>query len=435
MRLEMGTFPVEEVTFGQATRWHDGRLEIDRAAVLREVQADHRITSAELELARPGESVRIWPVRDVVEPRIKVDGPGVCYPGTVGRDVRTVGRGRTHRLAGVGVVEVSNVPWHTAGGDYVELFVDMRGPWAALLPQAKLQNVCLVVEPDTMLDVHEQNSAVHNATLTVGDRLARAVAGLEPPQLDVYELPPVTSNLPGVVYIQCIHSPQAMSGSPKTFCIGIYGLTQLTPPWPLHPNEVLDGAISGPYRTAFATSWSVVNNPIILELYRRHNVDLDFRGVLAFKTEWTTQREKDLMAAQAAKMATLMGATGAIVSWDAGGNEFLEVIGTVRECEREGIRTVLITSEDNPEGGAATLLQPLPEADAIVSTGYFNSSLLELGQLPPVERVIGNPVRRVWRQAGAIVVSDTGQPTGGPLDPPWRYDDHYGFNRLSIFAY
>jgi glycine reductase len=226
-----------------------------------------------------------------------------------------------------------------------------------------------------------------------------------------------------------------MSGSPKTFCIGIYGLTQLTPPWILHPNEVLDGAISGPYRTAFATSWTVVNNPIVLELYRRHNVDLDFRGVLAFKTEWTTQREKDLMAAQAAKMAKLMGASGAIVSWDAGGNEFLEVIGTVRECEREGLRTVLITSEDNPEGGAATLLQPLPEADAIVSTGYFTSALLELGQLPPMERVIGSPVRRVWRQSGAIVESDTGQPTAGPLDPPWRYDDHYGFNRHSIFAY
>jgi glycine reductase len=431
----MGTFPVEDVAFGRATRWRDGRLEIDHDGVLREVRADLRIATAELELARPGESVRIWPVRDVVEPRIKVDGPGVAYPGTVGRDVRTVGRGRSHRLSGVGVVEVSNVPWHTAGGDYVELFVDMRGPWAELLPQAKLQNVCLVVEPDPALDVDEQNYAVHNATLTVSDHLARAVAELEPPQLDVYELPPVQSDLPGVVYIQCIHSPQAMSGSLKTFCIGIYGLTQLTPPWILHPNEVLDGAISGPYRTAFATSWAVVNNPIVLELYRRHNVDLDFRGVLAFKTEWTTQREKDLMAAQAAKMAKLMGASGAIVSWDAGGNEFLEVIGTVRECEREGLRTVLITSEDNPEGGAATLLQPLPEADAIVSTGYFTSALLELGQLPSVERVIGNQVRKLWRQAGAIVESDTGQPTGGPLDPPWRYDDHYGFNRLSIFAY
>ena len=25
--------------------------------------------------------------------------------------------------------------------------------------------------------------------------------------------------------------------------------------------------------------------------------------------------------------------------------------------------------------------------------------------------------------------------TSGPVAPPWRYDDHYGFNRLSTFAY
>ena len=36
---------------------------------------------------------------------------------------------------------------------------------------------------------------------------------------------------------------------------GTYGMTRLTPPWLLHPNEILDGALSGPYRTMFATSW------------------------------------------------------------------------------------------------------------------------------------------------------------------------------------
>lgn len=101
---------------------------------------------------------------------------------------------------------------------------------------------------------------------SASDRSVRAacVAGPEPPQLDVYERPPAPE-LPGVVYIQCIHSPQAMSGSAKTFGIGVYGLAQLTPPWLLHPNELLDGAVSGPYRTAFATSWATVNNPLLLE--------------------------------------------------------------------------------------------------------------------------------------------------------------------------
>ena len=34
MRLELGTFPVDEVRFGSETCWHDGRLEIDRQELL-----------------------------------------------------------------------------------------------------------------------------------------------------------------------------------------------------------------------------------------------------------------------------------------------------------------------------------------------------------------------------------------------------------------
>src|SRR5688572_26223908 len=138
MRLEMGTFPVHDITFGAATRYDAGRLTVDRDAVLATVRQDPRIATAELEIARPGESVRIWPVRDVIEPRIKVEGPGVCYPGICGRDITTVGTGRTHRLSGMGVVEVSSVNRHHSGGDFVETYLDMAGPYAEMYPYAKL---------------------------------------------------------------------------------------------------------------------------------------------------------------------------------------------------------------------------------------------------------------------------------------------------------
>ncbi len=429
MRLEMGTFRVDEVAFGAQTRWQGGRLEIDRAGVLEAVLADPRIARAELELARPGESVRIWPVRDVVEPRVKVEGPGTCYPGICGRPIETVGRGRTHRLAGCGVVEVSDTNWHDAGGDYLAVHQDMSGPWADLLPTAKLQCVCLVVEADRALGIHAQNQAVHNATLVVADLLAAAVKGLTPPEVETFELGPVDPALPKVVYLWGLHSPQAMSGSPQTFCTSTYGLTQLTPPWLFHPNEVLDGAITGPYRTAFALSWTVANNPIMLELYRRHGKEIDFVGCVAYRTEWTTQHEKQLMAYQTAKLAQMLGAQGAIVTWDAGGNEFIEVVRTVQACERLGIKTIFVTGEDSSEGGAPTLLEPLPEADAIVSTGFFPTRLLDLGDLPPVQRVVG------WEKKVAGALRDQIVDTAGPLPAPARYDDHYGFNRVSCFSY
>ena len=425
MRLEMGTFPVRQVTFASQTRWLDGLLEIDRDTMIDVILRDPRIASAEVELAKPGESVRIWPVRDVIEPRVKVDGSGVVYPGICGRPITTVGQGRTHRLSGVGVVEVSGVNWHEAGGDYVEIYLDMSGPWAELIPMSSLLNVCVVVEPDRALGSEAQNLAVHHAALVVADRLAATVQDLEAPEGEAFELRPVDPALPKVVYIQCIHSPQAMSGSLHTFCTTTYGLTQLTPPWLFHPNEVLDGAITGPYRTAFAMSWTLANNPVLLNLYRRHGVDWNFLGVIALRTEWTTQHEKQLMANQTAKLAHMLGAQGAIVTWDAGGNEFIEVIRTIQACERLGIKTVFLTSEDDATGGAPTMLEPLPEADAIVSTSFFKTRTLEVPELPAVERVIGHQTKPIGPLRDQLV------PTAGPLPPPPRYDDHYGFNRLS----
>lgn len=433
MRLELGTFPVTALEFGPTTRWDAGRLTVDRQAALAEVRRDPRIVSADLDIARPGESVRIWPVRDVIEPRVKVEGPGVCYPGICGRDIATVGTGRTHRLAGMGVVEVSSVNWHDAGGDFVETYMDMSGPYGAMYPHSRLLSLCLVVEPDPALGDESRNEAVHRAALVVADHVAASTRDLAPPETEVFELRPVDPALPRVVYVWCVHSPQAMANSPTAFCTATYGLTQLTPPWYLHPNEVVDGALTGPYRTAFAMSWTVANNPLFLDLCRRHGLDWNFLGVIAFRTEWTTQHEKQLMANQAAKLARVLGAQGAVFTWDAGGNEFIEVVRTIQACERLGIKTVFLTSEDDATEGAPTMLEPLPEADAIVSTSFFKNSTLAVPEVPAVQRVIGSQTKAVQRGSsiGLHGGQDTVLPTSGPLPPPWRYDDHYGFGSLS----
>src|SRR5207245_1171543 len=335
MRLEMGTFPVTDIVFGRTTRYDAGRLTVDREAVLAAVRQDPRIATAELEIARPGESVRIWPVRDVIEPRIKVEGPGVCYPGICGRDI--------------------------------------------------------------------------------------------------FERTPVDPSRPRVIYIWCVHSPQAMSGSPTAFCTATYGLTQLTPPWYLHPNEILDGALTGPYRTAFAMSWTVANNPLLSDLYRRHGRDWNFLGVISLRTEWTTQTEKQLMANQTAKLAQQLGAQGAVGTWDAGGNEFIEVFRSIQACERLGMKTVFLTSEEDATEGAPTMLEPLPEADAIVSTSFFKNVTLGVPNAPAVARVIGLPRKAVLRGStvGLHAGADGMLATSGELPPPWRYDDHYGFGSLS----
>jgi hypothetical protein len=176
-------------------------------------------------------------------------------------------------------------------------------------------------------------------------------------------------------------------------------------------------------------SWTVANNPLMLELYRRHGIDWNFLGVIALRTEWTTQHEKQLMANQTAKLARLLGAQGAVVTWDAGGNEFIEVVRTIQACEQLGIKTVFLTSEDDATDAAPTMLEPLPEADAIVSTSFFKTRTLDLPDMPPVQRVIGVQQKAIGPLRDQLV------PTSGSLPPPPRYDDHYGFTTLSCIEY
>jgi hypothetical protein len=129
----------------------------------------------------------------------------------------------------------------------------------------------------------------------------------------------------------------------------------------------------------------------------------------------------------------MLGAQGAVVTWDAGGNEFIEVVRTIQACERLGIKTVFLTSEDDATDGAPTMLEPLPEADAIVSTSFFRNTTLRVPDAPAVERVIGVPWKMVAGDQRTNVGGgrDRKVPTSGPLPPPWRYDDHYGFGSLS----
>jgi hypothetical protein len=110
-------------------------LEIDKRELLDLVTDDPAVAWAEIEVARPGESVRIIRIRDVIEPKIKVEGPGVTYPGIAGRPVAIVGRGKTHRLGGMTIMPCSEMPASNADGtrwwaQADVTFVDMSGPGA-----------------------------------------------------------------------------------------------------------------------------------------------------------------------------------------------------------------------------------------------------------------------------------------------------------------
>ena len=69
MRLELHKVKVKDVQWGSATCVKDGVLYVNKEKAKALIAEESRFARVDLELARPGESTRIIPVKDVVEVR------------------------------------------------------------------------------------------------------------------------------------------------------------------------------------------------------------------------------------------------------------------------------------------------------------------------------------------------------------------------------
>ena len=139
----------------------------------------------------------------------------------------------------------------------------------------------------------------------------------------------------------CITDPQHVHSG-----VGYYGLSlRESLATFLHPNELFDGAItvdttrSG--RGYYPTTWDWQNHPLVCGLYKRHGRDLNFTGVILQRIRFETNHGKEVGALNAANVAKAFGAAGALITWIGGGNAFVDVMNTVRACERNGIETTL----------------------------------------------------------------------------------------------
>jgi glycine reductase len=423
--LELGIFPITEIIEGNGNTYDDGVLTVDFAALRQLALSDTRLEEIDFEIVRPGDRVRITTVRDQVEPRVKVRGDGVAYPGFGGRPMTTVGSGRTHVLRGMSLFEVSDTVWYPGNDGDVETYLDMFGAGADATPFGSLQNLCVIVTPREGLHIEDQNQAIHGAVLRISDTLANTTRDLEPAEIEVSDLTEPDADLPRVAYVMAMRSPEHYSASQNAHWTGIYGMTRLTPPWLLNPNELFDGAVSGRH------SWEHANNPVAWNLAQRHGKDLNFVGCITIRTRWSSQREKFITAQQVASLCQSLRASGAVVSWDSGGNDFMEVIRTIEACENVGVNTVFLTQEESPSSGGPPLLEPLKEADAIVTTGFHGPAGGVATEISSPDRVIGRRMlRRMDPVSNLLIEIDT----AGPLTSV-AWSDRYGFLRESAFEH
>ena len=444
MKLELGTFPVDEVVFAGETRLAGARLEIDRDDLADLAMAEAGVHRASIDIARPGERARVINFVDLLELKVKIRGPGAVYPGVYGRPASAVGSGTTYRLQGVALMicldgadqpdrrrngagppRGQNGRSGNSAGRAPGRFIDMSGP-GMLPPYDGLSMICLTLQLEPGLGPEGTQTAVYSAALGVIDQLAGTIAALPPSNTELFNFEEDHSSVPGIVFVPHLASAEWQSPLGPRSVLGpsVYGQTRLSAPWHLYPTEVIDGAVFGTYGFGRPETWHLSNNPTVMELCRRHGKSVDFLGCIVQRTNWTLQAEKELTAQRAALLAKRLGASGAIVTTNYRGQRFLETALTVQALERAGIATVLLTEEEDNEGGAAPpLLVSVPEMAGVVSAGT--------GELdhafPPVERVLG---------------SSAPEPSWYDEQPPvhGRYGvsyvpDYYGFGYRSLEDY
>ncbi|MDO5115869.1 MAG: glycine/sarcosine/betaine reductase component B subunit [Synergistaceae bacterium] len=387
MRLEIGSFKVKDIVFGGETACRGGVLTVNAEEALRVVREDRHITEAELKIVRPGDMVRLCPVKDSVEFRCKVNGGEGAYPG-VTSPLGQAGMGRTHVIDGATLLTVGR-HW----GGFQDGLIDMGGHYQHYTIWGDMPNLVLVADTDELDEQREQqkrNHAIRWAGLRLAEHIAQCIRDLEPDTLDVYELPPLDARgeevkkLPGVVYVLQPQTQMEALGY-NTLVYGWDGNRML--PTFMHPNEFLDGClVSGSFMPSSSkiSTYEFSTNPMIKRLYAQHGKTINFLGVI-LSTLNPKMEEKVRCVQMAGQIAVAVGAKGAVVAEEGYGNPDVDYTAMLVELERLGIKTIGISDEATGRDGASQPLVSMnPATDALVSTGNVS----QFYELPAME-VIG----------------------------------------------
>ncbi len=384
MQLTIGSILIKDVQFAAKTEVKSGVLYVDKDALAEAAGADDRIKSVEVFLAKPGESVRIIPVKDVVEPRVKVEGPGGMFPGFIA-NVEQVGSGKTHVLKGAAVVTTGKIVGFQEG------IIDMSGPGAEYTPFSKTCNVVVKVEPIDSLKQHEHEVVVRLAGFRAADYLGKAGKDVAPDSERTYETKPLLEqaaqypNLPKVAYAYMLQTQGLLH---NTYYYGV-DVRQIVPTF-MYPTEAMDGAItSGNCVSACDKNPTYVhqNSPVIHDLFEEHGKTINFLGCIV-TNENVTLADKERSSNMTAKLVEFLGADAAIISEEGFGNPDADLVMNCNKIEKKGIKTVLITDEyAGQDGGSQSLADSTPLGDACVTAGNANVVVT----LPPMKTVIGYP--------------------------------------------
>ncbi|MBQ3645065.1 MAG: glycine/sarcosine/betaine reductase component B subunit [Synergistaceae bacterium] len=383
-KLELHKLNVKSLKFSDKTFFADGVLNVNKSELLSIIAEDPLLgKNLDVDLAMPGEKVRIMPVKDVIEPRYKIEGKGQIFPGMLS-DVESVGEGKTLVLSGCAVLTAGKLVRFQEG------IIDMSGPGAEFTPYSKTCNVVLVLEPsDPEMDKHDYEKACRMAGLKAAAYLAKSCADSKADKVEEYEFANIReamNNYPELPKVGYLYMLQTQGLLHDTYLYGV-DVKRILPTL-ISPLEVMDGAIvSGNCVSACDknSTYSHQNNPVIADMLKRHGKDFNFVGCIV-TNENVTLADKKRSSSYATKLAAMLGLDGVVITEEGFGNPDADLIMNCWKAERLGIKTALLTDEYAGQDGASqSLADSCPEGNACVTAGNANEVIV----LPPMEKVIG----------------------------------------------
>jgi glycine reductase len=382
MRLEIGKINITDIQFAESSKIEKGVLYVNPDDLTPVVLEDEHLKAVTFDIAKPGQSVRITPVKDVIEPRVKVEGNGGVFPGMVSK-VDTVGSGKTLALKGMAVVTAGKIVGFQEG------IIDMTGPGADYTPFSKTLNLVMVCEPVEDLKQHDYEKAVRMAGFRVAAKIGELAKDLAADETCVYETSGIKEgiekypNLPRVGYVSMLQTQGLLH---DTYVYGV-DAKQIIPTI-ISPTEVMDGAIvSGNCVSACDKNPTYIhqNNPVVEDMFAEHGKSFNFVCQI-ITNENVYLADKERSSNMTAKLCKMLDLDAVIVTQEGFGNPDTDLIMNCKKIEAEGVKTVIVTDEyAGRDGKSQSLADADPAADAVVTGGNANEVII----LPKLDKVIG----------------------------------------------
>ncbi len=424
VKLEVGHVFITDIQFASQSKVEKGVLYVSKEELEAIVLKEEKLAGVQFDIAKPGESVRITPVKDVIEPRVKVEGKGGIFPGVIAK-VDAVGEGKTIALKNMAVVTAGKIVGFQEG------IIDMTGEGAKYTPFSKLNNLVMVCTPVDNIEPYDYEEIVRIAGFKVATYLGELARNITPDETITYETPSIMEgkemypDLPRVAYVQMLQSQGLLH---DTYVYGVDAKNTLSTI--MNPTEVFDGAIvSGNCVSACDknTTYHHLNNPVVCDLFAEHGKTLNFVCQL-ITNENVYLADKHRSSDWTAKMCKMLDLDAVIISQEGFGNPDADLIMNCKKIEDVGVKTVIITDEyAGRDGKSQSLADADPAADAVVTGGNANEVVI----LPKLDKVIGT-MDYVTKIAGA---SEHTLKADGSLEVELQVitgaTNELGFNKLS----